>query len=1274
MENVFYPGEDIRLIKEGNTVFSGALLIADISGFTEITETLTLGGREGVEELTALLNRCFDSMLETVYDHRGSVITFSGDSILVRFSNADLGAGCGKKLIQGLRDFRRVVILGKLFSINAKAVVGEGSWNQYIIGSKNHAHVLVSGGLVRELAQRERHASPGEVIVFKNSSEPSQERFPSPETDSESFLSPGSKRLYGEHRPVTPVFVTVKQKNNRPWGVNRFQELYLQIQDAVERHGGHLHHIDDLVSQGTRLMALFGAPVSEGRDTLNGVLAALEIVEHDSESFVLSCGVDSGYAFSGTIGNRNRKQYTVIGDPVNTAARLSEAAAPGVVAVSSGVMSKTSADVDYGKPMKVSLKGKKDFREAFPATGKKSGSPIEPFIGRHKELSLLESMAGKGSGCLLVTGSAGVGKSSLLRTFSSKLTNIGITVYRGFAGLQQSGTSILSSLVMNICKIEPGMTENEKIRKFDDALVRTGNPQLVRRRVFPGNMILRLDIEDVDFERLPPRLRSENLLDAMIMLFSSLKGCMIIEDLHRADPEELDFLFSIIEGTLQRSDLTFVLSTRPEGEERIPHDIATERIALEGLSTEESYALLSQYAGGLPVEDRLLEILTEKARGNPFFLVQFLLYLKEKGLIRVSENRWITTGEKSFAELPESIFSMIMARIDTLEEKTRESLKVASVVGLRFSETLVSSVVGRNVHSEMSESIRAGLTFINSYIELEHIFSHMLIRDVAYDSLFTDRRRELHREIGNILEGKTGNDAGASAFLAMHFLNGEAWDKAVEYSMKAGKLASDEFRNREAITHLKKASEILEEHLPNKQNLLAEALHLCGTVLDRTGDFENAIETYRKSVSCSRDMTITLRALMSIADILFNQGNLEEAGEIVEEVERIIDQSPDDHSDTKIQVAAFKAWTLCINGDIENAEKEALCAVKLGESLTGFSGFEKARKLGHALNTLATVHWAKSDFTRARELYERAIEIALENGMKREAAVTWGNIGLTLEKQGCYEEAVESMQKQLKIATEIGDKLVILAAHGDLGMTYATIGDIEKAVYHASRQLELSESMKVAHDHLLALNHLATLNITLGNHQEAEKYIERAFRLLEEKNIEREMAHTLFASGKLAFEKGEMKKAEEIFRKALEIARKVQGLSLQHLVLLHTAEVHLAMDLIDAAEEAAATSMEIAENTDMESARGCSIFMMGMIHEKRGNLSQAEKEYRQSIRIFEKLGTRYYLARALLYLGALLGETPEAGECKTRSVKLFDEMKVPVTDTIGRPPSEEEGP
>ena len=98
-----------------------------------------------------------------------------------------------------------------------------------------------------------------------------------------------------------------------------------------------------------------------------------------------------------------------------------------------------------------------------------------------------------------------------------------------------------------------------------------------------------------------------------------------------------------------------------------------------------------------------------------------------------------------------------------------------------------------------------------------------------------------------------------------------------------------------------------------------------------------------------------------------------------------------------------------MTGDIHKAMDEALLAVETGENLTDITEFQKARKLGHALNTLATVHWAKGEYHQAKELYERAVSIALENHMKREAALTYGNIGLVLEKQGKFLEASASL-------------------------------------------------------------------------------------------------------------------------------------------------------------------------------------------------------------------------------------------------------------------------
>ncbi len=1253
-DNPFFPEEDVDLILNGQSVFTGALLLADISGFTEITESLTRGGKKGVEELSSLLNRCFDSMIGAIHAHGGSVLSFSGDSILARFNSGVSGESCGKQLLAAMEEFRRVVILGERFSIRVKAVAGTGSWNQYILGSPSRAHMIVTGGLVRELAARENTASPGELILLRSAAEPLPEVLKPPEVSPGSFLSPGSERTHGEYRPVTPVFVTARCPSSR-WCIEGLQDLVTSIQDIIEEHGGYLHHIDDLVAGGTRLMALFGAPVSHGRDTVSAVEAALGIAGGSYGHFRVSCGIDTGFVFAGMIGNESRKRYTVIGDPVNTAARLSETVADSGVAVSEAVAGASSREIRYGPPAAVTLKGKSTVQRAFPAVGAVPRDKGSAFVGRENELARLLELAESGGGPVLLYGGAGVGKSTLTHRFADEISREFPRVMKGFAGERRSGASIMGSLLMNACGIEPGMSPEEKWKRLAELTDGTGDQQLKRREPFLAGMLLRLEVDDPGFLRVPPKLRRENLVDALVILLARRGTAVIVEDAHRAGEEELELLMEVITGVRQRSKVFFLLTARPEGEPAIPSETVPERINLEGLSDQESDALLLVHSGGSPLEENIASLLKEKARGNPFFLVQFLLYLKDRNLIKEENGMWIRCGEESLEQLPESVFSMIMARIDTLAERTRESLKVASVVGMRFSEPLLSSVVNRSVHTELSESMKAGLTFVNSYAELEHIFSHMLIRDVAYDSLLTERRRELHREIGGHLE-KMNPGGGSEPFLAEHFLKGEVWEKAAEYSVKAGELAAEEYRNSQALDHFHTAEAVLAEHLPEEKQALARCCLLSGNVLDRVGSYETALEYYGRTVASSRTPELTLKALLSMADIIFNQGSLDESMELIAEVEALVEQSEGDHMDIRTHAEAFKAWTYCIKGEIQRAEKHALKAVELGENLTGITGYEKARKLGHALNTLATVHWAKSELDKARELYERAIELALENGLKREAAVTWGNIGLTLEKQGRYQEAVESIEKQLRTSSEIGEKLLILSAHGDLGMTYAMMGDFSRALEHTSRQLELSAAMKVGHDRHLALNHMAELHIASGRLEEAEAFLVQAGELLKEKYMERAEAHTLFTSARLAVEKGEPEKALELFDRSLEISRRIQSLSFQHRILLEKGSILLSLGRVEEAGLAAGESDEIAGKTGMETAAAGTDSLQGRVSCAEGDLTEGLRKLRRACDTYRRLGTRYLLAVNLRWLGELLGEEEDGPLRLEEARRLFSEM------------------
>ena len=1269
MSNPFIPEIDVDLIRKGQVVFRGALMMADISGFTSMTEMLAESGKKGTEQLTSILNSYFDRMLTIISHYAGSVITFSGDSLLVRFTDTGKAVSCSKEMLESMNSFSNIFIGGNTFSLQAKVVVGEGEWSEYIIGDNRRSHVLLSGELVKELAQKESDALAGDLILFHSSAVASSIPLAALSSGNETFVSLGSQRLYGEHRTVTAVFLNVLTDNTGYKVMKNFQKLYFEISSTVSKFGGYLHHIDDMLSTGSRMLILFGAPVSHGNDTLNAVLALLEVFsdKQKSHGFMMSCGIDTGYTFSGMVGNEKRKQYTVIGDSVNTAARLAENTACGSINVSESVYNRTAVNIEYTELPGIAVKGKTKPLKRFTPLGRLTFIHDSiPFVGRKKELREIADLIHAGEETILVTGEAGIGKTSFLNKLQSNLTGDGFTLVRAEKTKHGPVNEILVTLVSGICGIEPGMDKEEVSRRLSSHLTSSGNKQLLAREVFLAKMLFNLEYSNRTFDTLPPKLKLENLLDSISLLLGELAdpACVLIEDIHYSDKEEMNSLQEVIHSAMQNSEkqICFVLSTRPDDSSFLTDQSAVSHFHLHGLERQQSFKLLAGITDGVPMDDSISKTLTDRSQGNPFFLVQFLMYLKEKQLILVKNGSWQPADKDSLDSLPESIFSMIMARIDALAEQTRESLKVASVLGVKFDESILRRIVLRDVHSDMIETSRAGLTYSIQYYELEYIFSHMLIRDVAYDSLLRERRKQIHGDIGHILEEKhTAGPENLCRILAYHFENAENWESALTYSIEAGKLASEQYRNQEALEHYNSSIEIIEKHLSLCDQDLAECLYQSGIVMERTGEYPKAIERFRRSALLFSDPAKTWNVKMNLADILFTLGNMEEGLDLVDKLSNDLVQSAVINEPLRLRIASYKSWASCVTGDIDDAMEKALEAVEIGEALTGISEIEKAGKLGHALNTLATVHWAKSEYSKAKLLYERAIEIALSNDMKREAAVTYGNIGLVLEMLGELHEAVDSMKKQLVMSTEVGEKLIIMSAHGELGMTYAALGDFELALYHGVKQKELAESMNAMHDILLSYNHLALIHNTLGQKVSADKYVQKALKLSREYSFEREESHSLYLLGIMKKENALYSDAIEFLNQAEDIAERVHSYSLLQMICLHKADILIKMNNLDESRETLAKAWKITEMINIQTGFAAYFCTLGDFQDACGETEKAVESFNKGIAIYRSLDTKPALAAASRALALLLwknGFSDQATEMMQTAKELYSGMKL----------------
>lgn len=155
--------------------------------------------------------------------------------------------------------------------------------------------------------------------------------------------------------------------------LNDYFELMV---DAIHRHHGTL---DKFMGDG--IMALFGAPIARGNDTLNAVLCGLDMLEglaqlnehlrglgHDEVK--IGIGINNGPVIAGYMGSSKSMEYTAIGDHVNLAARLCGAAEPGQILLSEHTYNAVGRAIEVKELAAIMVKGKRDPQRIFNVLGK----------------------------------------------------------------------------------------------------------------------------------------------------------------------------------------------------------------------------------------------------------------------------------------------------------------------------------------------------------------------------------------------------------------------------------------------------------------------------------------------------------------------------------------------------------------------------------------------------------------------------------------------------------------------------------------------------------------------------------------------------------------------------------------------------------------------------------------------------------------------------------------------------------------------------------------
>jgi predicted ATPase len=197
--------------------------------------------------------------------------------------------------------------------------------------------------------------------------------------------------------------------------------------------------------------------------------------------------------------------------------------------------------------------------------------------------------------------------------------------------------------------------------------------------------------------------------------------------------------------------------------------------------------MIEHVFGTRNIEHNLEDLILQKAERIPFFIEEFIRSLKDLKIIECRNGEVNLVQDIRSVSIPSTIQEVIMARIDRLPEGAREILRTGSVIEREFSHELLKKVTNlpeQELLSHLATLKDAELLYERGiYPQSTYIFKHALTREVAYDSILTKRKKELHAKVADTIEDIYQEDICYHyGVLAGHCIASENYEKGAEYA------------------------------------------------------------------------------------------------------------------------------------------------------------------------------------------------------------------------------------------------------------------------------------------------------------------------------------------------------------------------------------------------------------------------------------------------------------------------------------------------------------
>lgn len=801
---------------------------------------------------------------------------------------------------------------------------------------------------------------------------------------------------------------------------------------------------------GDSILAVWGSQLAHEDDAERSVRAGLDLVAATTElskQFDIELGLRVGI-LTGEVSAQldTSAEGMIVGDAVNTAARIKSAASPGQVWVDAVTRQIAEKTILFDEVGEYEVKGKKAPIHVWRAVGPRGTSAVltvgvePPLIGREKQLQVFnEALAAlfesnPSLALITISGDAGTGKSRL----GSELQRL--TINRPETVLWHAGRSLsfgegigfngLVDIVRMRAMLSPTDTADLQRAKIDQLLDDLFNhkPQ-DRAHVHKAlSRLLGLD----DGQEIIPR---GELFTGWRLLFEQLSSrhpvVLLFEDLHWSDQGQLDFIEHLLTWSSNKPILIVCLSRPDDRVDKLAqHGVCLD---LGTFTDDEMEQLITSTVIDPPAQ--LVKQVRDNAGGIALYAVETLRVLIDRGVLSKQNGRYRVTGQPQELQVPPSIHALIASRLDGLGSSERRVLLNSAVLGQLFSiEAITALARPSTVDTKplLDELVRKQFLTVERDPQSPerglYAFVHPLVHRVALNTLSKRDRKDLHLKTAEYLT-QTERGFDAAPVVAGHLLAA----MELEQNRVALKALTSHARSTvvqaaqqaEGIGALEQAGNLYDRlaEMESDDDSRASTIELSAKVADRAGDSQGAVDRFHRAADLREAMGQHREALrLQALDLQVQEGQFRSVDQQLPIARALYEELSDKRDAAFAQVAISFAYSLFLDAEYEEAARVGNEAVKAAR----LSGDEAT--LAHALDTAYGPSLVRLErLEEAIVTYREALQLAqrAEPGIVPRIRVLMSGI---LGGLGYYEDAQQAAEIAIQEATRIGHRLIQLFA------------------------------------------------------------------------------------------------------------------------------------------------------------------------------------------------------------------------------------------------------